>query len=123
MQKSCHICVKVKQINIDWAGIIIERVTHLKLNDYMQRYILSPLNIKDVSMFPSSHMEERLIGLWQRDANGQLSRRDYPLNRPLSHKSTTDAFHSGGAGLFGSIREYSSMIVPMIDHHTNPSLY
>lgn len=108
-------CANTVQINIDWAGIMVERATGLKLNDYMQRFIFEPLNVNDVCMFPSPSMTDRLIGLWQRDSNGQLSRRDYPMNRPLCHESPPDTFHSGGAGLFGSIREFSSMNISMIE--------
>lgn len=98
------------QISVDWAGVMVERVTGLKLNDYMQQYIFTPLKINNLSMLPSPEMKSRFLGLWQRDANGQLSRRKCPLSKPLHGEVAADMFHSGGAGLFGSIRDLSSRI-------------
>lgn len=94
---------------------MVERITGLKLNDYMQQRIFSPLSINNVSMVLSPYMKERLIGIWQRGEDGQLTDRDYPVQRSLSDKSTPDLFHSGGAGLFGSIREFSSTFLPAIN--------
>lgn len=97
------------EINLDWAGILVERATGLKLNDYMQRHIFAPLLIEDLSMIPSTHMKDRLVGLWQRDTEGQLTSRKYPLSKPLEDPEAVDIFHSGGAGLFGNVRQFSSM--------------
>lgn len=93
---------------MDWAGIIVERLSGLKLNDYMTRYIFEPLGIRDLSMFPTRDMQNRLVGLWHRNAEGQLSVRQYPLSKPLETRTSTPIFHSGGAGLFGSIKEFGS---------------
>ncbi|KAJ0418591.1 beta-lactamase/transpeptidase-like protein [Aspergillus carlsbadensis] len=107
-------------ISVDWAGIVVERITGMKLNDYMQQHIFSPLDIKDVSMFPTLPMKERLIGIWRRGDNGQLARRAYPVQSSLDTGSTTDAFHSGGAGLFGSIREYSKILATLLNDGISP---
>ncbi|KAL5365933.1 beta-lactamase/transpeptidase-like protein [Aspergillus floccosus] len=106
-------------INIDWASILVERVTGLTLSDYMQRFIFAPLNIKNVSMFPSLRMKEQLIGMWERHPTGRLSRREYPLNRPLCNGSPSDTFHSGGAGLFGSIREFTGILATLLNDGTS----
>ncbi|KAE8364608.1 beta-lactamase/transpeptidase-like protein [Aspergillus caelatus] len=107
-------------INIDWAGILVERVTGIWLNDYMQQFIFAPLEVHDVSMIPSAHMKERLVGLWHRSAGGHLLRRDYPLNKPLDVKEAAEIFHSGGAGLFGSIREFSKILVALLNDGRSP---
>ncbi|KAL3449915.1 beta-lactamase/transpeptidase-like protein [Aspergillus insuetus] len=107
-------------INVDWAGIMVERITGLKLNDYMQQHIFAPLGTENVSMFPSSSMKERLIGLWQRGENGKLARRAYPVQESLNAKSGAHAFHSGGAGLFGSIREFSKTLATLLNDGISP---
>lgn len=106
------------QIGIDWAGIAVERVTQSRLGDYMQKHIFTPAGIKNLSLFPSKDMIDRLAGIWQRDANGRLSPRRYPLDRALAPDQGSDAFHSGGAGVWGTTREYSSMCRPpdLIEH-------
>lgn len=40
-------------INIDWAGILVERVSGLKLNDYFQQHIFKPMGITHISRFPN----------------------------------------------------------------------
>ncbi|CAG9951207.1 unnamed protein product [Clonostachys rosea f. rosea IK726] len=90
------------QIGIDWAGIAVEA-----LGDYMQKHIFTPAGIKNLSLFPSKDMIDRLAGIWQRDANGRLSPRRYPLERALAPDQGSDAFHSGGAGVWGTTHRRS----------------
>lgn len=94
---------------MDWAGILVERASGTKLNDYMIQHIFEPLGIQDLAMRPSPVMMSRSTGIWKRDEKGDLSPRKYPTWRSLDRGDDEDLFHSGGAGLFGSIREFSSM--------------
>ena len=97
---------------MDWVGILVERASHLKLGEYMQQYIFEPLHIRDLSTAPSQDMKQRLAGFWRRQPNGTLSPDEYILARPLTADSTADFFHSGGAGLFGNVREFASTSLP-----------
>jgi CubicO group peptidase (beta-lactamase class C family) len=36
-------------INIDWAGILVERASGMRLNDYFLKNILEPMGIKNIS--------------------------------------------------------------------------
>lgn len=99
---------------MDWAGIIIERVTKMTLNDYFQENVFKPLAIKDVSLVPSKDMMDRMIGIWQRGADGRITRRPLPLSKPLHPPQASSVFQSGGGGIFGSIREYSSTSLPSL---------
>ncbi|CAG9951210.1 unnamed protein product [Clonostachys rosea f. rosea IK726] len=107
-------------IGIDWAGIAVERVTQSRLGDYMQKHIFTPAGIKNLSLFPSKDMIDRLAGIWQRDANGRLSPRRYPLERALAPDQGSDAFHSGGAGVWGTTREYSKLLRVLLNNGTSP---
>ncbi|KAM0512346.1 hypothetical protein ACHAPE_008912 [Trichoderma viride] len=100
-------------ISMDWAGVAVERVTGLRLGDYMHRHIFQPLGIHDLTMIPSSEMKERFIGMWQRDKEGHLSHRTPLLSRPLG-ADASDSFHSGGAGLFGSVREFGKILAMLL---------
>jgi CubicO group peptidase (beta-lactamase class C family) len=100
---------------MDWAGVAVERVTGLRLGDYMQRRIFEPLDIRDLTMTPSLKMKESFVGMWQRDLEGHLSPRTPLLSRPLG-ADTASSFHSGGAGLFGSVREFGSLCY--INHYS-----
>lgn len=99
-------------MGIDWAGILLERVTGLSLNDYLHRNIFEPLGLKNISMFPTESMKANLAYMSQRAPDGQLSPRDHLLRRPLIVSSLEDVkgcFNSGGAGCFAKPQEYCRM--------------
>ncbi|KAB5550760.1 beta-lactamase/transpeptidase-like protein [Coniochaeta sp. 2T2.1] len=99
---------------------VLERVTRMNLNDYMQKHIFQPLNIHDLSMIPSPLMRSRLVGLWQRNIDGSLSPREYLLSRALHTENFGECNHSGGAGLFGSIRQFSKVLTALLTGGTSP---
>jgi CubicO group peptidase (beta-lactamase class C family) len=102
------------KVNIDWAGVLVERVTGQSLNEYFHRNIFEPLGLNNISMFPSALIKEKLAYMNQRDAQGQLSGRDHLLRRPLVVQTAEDiktCFNSGGGGCFAKPQEYCRMCV------------
>lgn len=111
------------QIGIDWAGIALERVTGVKLNDYMKVNIFEPLGIQDVSMLPSPDMIERLAYMHQRTPAGNIRPRDHPVRAPLvaqDEEELSRCFHSGGGGLFANPREYCKILVALLNKGKSP---
>jgi CubicO group peptidase (beta-lactamase class C family) len=53
-------------INIDWAGIVLERATGSRLNDLIQKGIIEPLGLKNVTMLPTDEMKKNLATMHQR---------------------------------------------------------
>ena len=108
-------------VNIDWAGILLERVTGQSLNDYIHKNILEPLGLKNISMFPNEDMKKNLAYMNQRGPDGKLSSRDHVLRRPLI-VSTADevknCLNSGGAGCFAKPQEYCRTSRPISNHKT-----
>jgi CubicO group peptidase (beta-lactamase class C family) len=103
----------VFKVNIDWAGVMVERVTRQSLNDYFHRNIFEPLGLNNISMFPSASMKKKLAYMNQRDPQGQLSGRDHLLRRPLIAQTAEDiktCFNSGGGGCFAKPQEYCRML-------------
>jgi CubicO group peptidase (beta-lactamase class C family) len=97
------------QINIDWAGIALERVTGKSLNEYLHENIFKPLGLGDISMIPTKSMKSKLAYMNQRNPDGSLMSRDHLLRRPLvveSAKEISSCFNSGGAGCFAKPRDY-----------------
>lgn len=47
-------------INIDWAGIVLERATKTSLNDHIQKNIMEPLGLKNINMLPTPEMKKQL---------------------------------------------------------------
>ena len=50
-------------INIDWAGIVLERATGSRLNDLIQKGIIEPLGLKNVTMAPTDEMKKNLASM------------------------------------------------------------
>lgn len=98
--------------NVDWAGICLERVTGMKLGDYMQKNIFEPLGIKDMAFLPTQHMRENLVHAQQILPDGSVCEIDHPSRRAIFMADEPDAkekiFQSGGAGLFAKPHEYCS---------------
>lgn len=94
---------------MDWAGILVERVTRLTLDEYFLRNIFDKLGLNNISMFPTPSMQANLALMNQRAPDGQLSSRDHLLRHPLivgSPEHNKTYFNSGGAGCFAKPQEY-----------------
>lgn len=112
-------------VGIDWAGVAVERVSKLSLNDYLQKNVLQPLGIKEMSMFPGPEMRKRLAHMHARDKDGPLRPRDHLLRMPLvvdveNESEVTRIFNSGGAGMFAKPREYARVLSVLLNNGTDP---
>ncbi|KIW15762.1 hypothetical protein PV08_05812 [Exophiala spinifera] len=108
-------------INIDWAGICVERASGLALNDYFQKHIFQPLGLHNINMFPTAKMKSQLAYMHSRDLHtGELRlATDGHLNRaPLvaETQAQKDAiFQQGGAGCFARPKEYAQIISVLLN--------
>jgi len=110
-------------VNIDWAGLMVERVSSLSLNDYFQKNIFAPLNLKNISMFPSQNMKENLAGMHYRDPSGKITERDHLQRMPLiaSEGEAKIIFNSAGAGCFAKPVEYCQILAILLNNGTSPT--
>ncbi|KAK4552223.1 hypothetical protein LTR86_010577 [Recurvomyces mirabilis] len=112
-------------INIDWAGIMLERATGMKLNDWMQKYIMQPLGLKNINMLPTEDMKKRLAYTHQRWPGGKEAEvRDHVYREPLLAETQEEKdriFHSGGAGCFGTPVEYVQVLAALLNDGTSPT--
>jgi len=108
-------------INIDWAGILVERASGLKLNDYFQQHILEPMKLTHINMFPTDDMRQNLAWMHSRDLHtGKLKLSiDGHLNRaPLVAKTQAEKdaiFQQGGAGCFARPNQYAQIIAMLLN--------
>ncbi|KAL2841674.1 beta-lactamase/transpeptidase-like protein [Aspergillus pseudoustus] len=112
-------------VGIDWAGIALERATGLTLNDYLQKHILQPLGITDMSMIPNKDMRSRLAYMNFRDSEGKLRGRDHLLRLPLvvdpdNEDEVKRVFNSGGAGMFATPGDYCKVLAVLLNDGTCP---
>ncbi len=86
-------------IGIDWVGRIVEIVSGMPLEAYLQANILGPLGMRDTSFAPRPDMQARLVGAAARGADGTLSRIDFEFPGDAD-------FHMGGGGLYATGPDY-----------------
>ncbi|KAM5443911.1 hypothetical protein MferCBS31731_001157 [Microsporum ferrugineum] len=111
-------------ISIDWAGIMVERATKMRLGTYFQENIFDPLGIKHTSFFLSGEMKSKLVTMHKRHPDGSLSPADAHPRQAVVNTETEEQeslFQSGGAGLFGTIRDYSRILAALLNGGTSPT--
>lgn len=89
-------------IGIDWAGILVERLSGQGLEDYFQQNIFKPLGIDDISFIPTPEMLARMQQTCSRDDAGKPV--PCPSLRPIDNPNLGQV--SGGGGLFGTAKGY-----------------
>ncbi|KAK8855024.1 Beta-lactamase-like protein [Apiospora arundinis] len=112
-------------VGVDWAGVALERVTGLSLNDYMHKHIFAPLGIQDMSMIPHHGMRSRLAEMHARGEDGVLRARDHLLLAPLTIdpdevSQKRQIFNAGGSGLFAKPQEYCKILAVLLNDGTCP---
>ncbi|OGM44169.1 beta-lactamase family protein [Aspergillus bombycis] len=110
-------------VGLDWAGVLVERVSSLSLEEYFQQFILRPLGIESITFFPSKEMKMNLAYMHQRDKDGTVKVTDhlyrYPL-LPCKPGTERQRFCMGGAGCFGKPIEYCKIIATLLNDGTDP---
>ena len=82
-----------------WVGRLVEAVSGMDLETYLQRNVLSRLGMKDTTFIFSKDKYERLVGRYQRETNGSLT----PVPRSVPVPPTA---YRGDGGLFSTARDY-----------------
>src|ERR1700712_1820280 len=88
-------------INIDMAGRMVELVSGLDLETYMQRFIFGPLGMVDTSFIQRPEWDSRLTAVHARQDDGTLETIASP---PVV--VTDREFYPGGGGLFSTASDY-----------------
>lgn len=91
---------------IDWAGLVLEKVTGQRLEAYMSENIFKPLNMKETTFNRQSianKLAGRIIECSHRNPDGSFSAGPLPVPEdPL--------LGSGGSGLFSSARDFIAFL-------------
>ncbi|GMK56287.1 hypothetical protein CspeluHIS016_0301270 [Cutaneotrichosporon spelunceum] len=90
-------------LGLDWAGVLIERVTGQTLDEYFKQHIFGPINASTLTFAPTPKHYENLQAPTMRDENDKLFA--FPGVRETSPESIKGQ-NSGGAGLYGTARDY-----------------
>ncbi|KAI1610496.1 beta-lactamase family protein [Exophiala viscosa] len=105
-------------VGLDWAGVILERLTKTTLDDYVQKHIVQPLGLKDITFVPTDSMKQRLAYMHQRQPDGILQRTEHINRRHLlahTRKEAQAVFQMGGCGCFGRPDQYCQIIATLLN--------
>ncbi|CAG8000356.1 unnamed protein product [Penicillium olsonii] len=109
-------------VGVDWAGVLVERVSGMDLEQYFHTFILQPLGIERISFYPTAEMKSALAYMHRREKDGSLGVTDHLYRRPLlPSKSEKSRFCMGGAGCFGTPIEYCRIIATLLNDGVSPS--
>jgi CubicO group peptidase (beta-lactamase class C family) len=90
-------------VNTDVIGFMVERITGMKLGEYMQQVVFDPLNMKDTGFAVMPQNIHRFAEVYGPNDEGKtVLNTDEPLGDFLSDP----AIHNGGGGLTSTIRDY-----------------
>lgn len=90
---------------LDWAGVLIERLTGLKLDAYFKQHIFEPLGLKlDFYATPEEKERWQLPAVRPKSLKGKLV--VWRGLRPLPTRDKPIAQFAGGAGIVGTAKDY-----------------
>jgi CubicO group peptidase (beta-lactamase class C family) len=98
-------------IGLDWAGVLVERVSGSTLEDYFQTHIFAPIGLtkEDMTFLPTDSVQERLMEVLGRQPDGGLAPAD-GLRKVPGLKPQDVTLYLGGAGLLGTARAYMTVL-------------
>jgi len=124
----CHLSTNPARseygIGIDWAGIVLERATGVRLNDWIQQNIMQPLGLKNINMLPTPEMKKSLAYMHQKwPGQDKSEERDHIYREPLIAESDAEKkaiFNSGGAGCYAKPSEYVQVLATLLNDGKSP---
>jgi CubicO group peptidase (beta-lactamase class C family) len=89
----------------DTLGHIVEIVSGVGLDQFLEQRIFEPLGMRDTSFSVASEKLERLAVAYERSANGLQP--GTPIRLLALSTDPTNRYYSGGGGLTGTAEDYS----------------
>ncbi|PFH55159.1 hypothetical protein XA68_10560 [Ophiocordyceps unilateralis] len=92
--------------SLDWAGLLLERITKQSLGQYMQAHIFDPLDMSDTGFWPEKlpQTASRTVAWSHRHAASLTLEPADPIT-PEKHE-----IESGGAGLYSTADDYARFL-------------
>jgi methyl acetate hydrolase len=102
-------------INTDWLGFVVEAISGLKLNEYVQKNILDPLGMKDSgAQIKNGSFAERGALIHFRGEDGSLT-----ANPAMAYAENPDVY-GGGHFLYSTLDDFSTFLLALLNGGTEP---
>jgi CubicO group peptidase (beta-lactamase class C family) len=96
--------------NTDVLGCVIERVSGLPLDRYLQERITGPLGMRETWFYPPPAQRERVTTVYATDSTGRLVRAPAGARGQGDYLDGPRMSFSGGAGLVSTARDYARFL-------------
>lgn len=99
-------------VSIDWVGFVVEAISGMTLNEYIQKNILEPLGLKNTG----SHYEEgapRLV-VHLRGEDDSL------VSHPEIKAALSPEVYGGGHYLYSTLDDFSNFLLTLLNYGTHP---
>lgn len=93
---------------LDWAGLLLERLTGQRLSAYMAAHVFAPLDMRETGFWPERIAAGALAAVPYRMPGGELAGAPSPV--PAEHP-----VESGGAGIFTTVVDYGKLLRGVLD--------
>ena len=90
-------------INIDILGFLVERLTGMKLGEFMQKKIFNPLNMNDTGFHVKAENVHRFAEVYTANEKGQTV---LTTEEALGDFLNDPDIHNGGGGLVSTMSDY-----------------
>jgi len=104
--------------NIDWVGVLIEKVSGMNLEDYLRENVTGPLGMDSTWFNVPENLHPLLVGSLSRDRkNNELTKNEFKAPNKV------EKFNAGG-GLYSSAEDYGKFLLCMLNKgkHQNGQL-
>ena len=106
---------------IDWAGVLVWRVTGQTLEEYFDEHIFRPCGTTTLSFRPHQHIKDHLMGMCVRGKDGKLIVNPGLRDIPNTNPEDVTCF-SGGGGLLGTAKDYLGFLTHLLRCQDKPGL-
>lgn len=103
-------------INTDWLGFVIEKISGLKLNAYVQKHVLDVLGMRNSGshLKNGSFADNNGLFIHFRGEDGSLT-----ANPAMAYAETPEVF-GGGHFLYSTLNDYSTFLLAVLNGGTEP---
>jgi CubicO group peptidase (beta-lactamase class C family) len=97
-------------LNTDLLGYLVEVLSGLTFNDFLQQRIFKPLGMNDTYFYLPKEKQNRLVSLYENKEN-KLSKPAVVYDNVNPNYPKTDGkYYSGGAGLSSTVEDYARFL-------------
>jgi CubicO group peptidase (beta-lactamase class C family) len=90
-------------VSIDVIGYMVEKLTGMKLGEYVKQEILDPLNMQDTGFYVPAEKVQRFAEVYHNNKEGKTAVME---NEPLGDFLSDPAIHNGGGGMVSTLDDY-----------------